>query len=266
MRISAVLGIFAFAALVIIGCGGGGSSSTGTPGGDGGDPIVSAINIEAIHVPTGKPIDPLQLQAGDSIRFEAAGYTASGSRRVVSATGWATTDVGNSAGTLSGSGNYSASSANATTFTVSATESFGSSVVTRQYKVLAPSARILGKVVDTNNNPASGITVVFFDSSLSEVGRGTTLGKGAFTARLSGSPTQMHILSSSVNTVLYFQNYFFLGQSYSTLIGTCTAPAPTVSGSSTVALNSDLALSAQRDSSGNPNPPPSPPTGCTSAP
>lgn len=261
MRVRVFLGVLISMIVLIIGCGGGGDGGGGNNGSNGGV-IVSAITIEAVFASNNKPVDPNSIMVGDNIKFQVAGYDINNQRIVVAASGWATTDASNQAGTLSANGNYSAQNPSVATYTVSATESLNNSTLFRNYQVLAPSPRVSGRVIDTNNNAVPNVVVQFLDASNNVVGSATTNGIGVFTGATTSSAVKAQIQSGSINTNTYLQSFSYGGANYSPLVVGCGPAIGPISGNQVFSLPNNLVLYAKFNSGGGLNPPPPPPGGC----
>src|SRR5689334_14223341 len=100
------------------GCGGGG-------GGSSTDTTTTTLgNIRAEAALAGapdQPIDPLNIQAGDTVVFQVVGYDTNRQRHVLTSSNWTTNDNGNAAGPLASDGTLTATMPSNTVFTATGT-------------------------------------------------------------------------------------------------------------------------------------------------
>jgi hypothetical protein len=239
-------------ALLIFGCGGGGSSG----GNGGGTGTLNDIRVESVFAADpGTIVDPLNIQVGDTIRFQVVGYDDNDNRVILNASNWRTTDAARQAGQLTQAGVLTATaSSNGTRYTVSANAA--GAVRSRQYEVRPSQARVRGRVVDaTSGLGIDNIQVRFYNDAGTVVGSVRTAFDGTFLASVPLAATRFHLDPQTVPNA-YYNSYSFAGLRYAPTIGTCTAPLPPLSMGLTTNLPANISLPRAS------GPPPPPPTGC----
>jgi len=118
-------------------------------------------------------------------------------------------------------------------------------------------ATVTGSVRLENSATGVGsVIVAFYNNSGAELGRVTTGTDGRFTAVIPVSARRFHVISSSL-TPNYYAQYTYGALRYSSLLGGCTAPLPTLSAGTTTALPTSIFVNPASD------PPPPPPNGCS---
>ncbi len=241
--------------ILAIACGGGGASggtNTTTTGG--------VTKAEAVLASTpGQIIDAKNIQAGQTIQFEVVNYSSTNVRTVLASSNWTTTDNGASVGTLSSSGVLSATAPAASVFT--ATGTANGQQYSISYLVKPVQATVTGTVIDSNGNPASGVTVNFFNSAGNKVSAATTAQNGSLWAAVPASAKSFNLEKATLSTTLYFKSFVFGPHRYTALIATCNAPLPVLATGVTTNLSVitiDAAMTL-----GQHNAPPPPPDGCS---
>ena len=239
--------------VLAVACGGGGGSSTPPP-------PTGVTKAEAVLASTpGQIIDAKNIQAGQTIQFEVVSYSPANVRTVLASSNWTTTDNGASVGTLSSSGVLSATASSANTFT--ATGMVGSTPYSINYMVKPVQAIVTGTVIDSNGNPAPGVTVNFFNSLGTKISSATTAQNGSLWASVPATATSFNLDKSTLSTALYFKSFVFGPHRYTALIATCNAPLPALTTGVTTNLSVitiDAAITL-----GQHNAPPPPPDGCS---
>ncbi len=178
---------------LLSGCSGG--------GGLGGDP--GQLIFFRVEFPNR---DPLNIEAGQRVRFVLAGYDASNRRFVLTAEGWALTNRVGDPGTLDPvSGELTPGSGGS-----------GRVVAFYQGNFIVPldivvrplgMARLRGTVRSETGSPATGVIVLLFNSSNQEVGRATVLSDGRFTALVPTTTDRINFLESSMTGFLLQWRY-----------------------------------------------------------
>lgn len=241
--------------LLVIACGGGGGGGGSSSGGNAGPPRVEAV----LASNPDQPIDPLNIQVGDTVQFQVVSYTNAGVRQVTAGTTWTTTDNGNQAGILSSDGVLTATaSTSGTKYTVTAN---GNSSLTGQYQVKNIQAILTGSVVDTNGLPVSGAILTFYNSSLVEVAEVKTAYNGYFRASVPNTARVANFKAFSLPKAKYFRSFSYAGKRYTVLETTCSVAIPTPVNGTTSSLG---VFTVDAAFTGNiANPPPPPPDGCS---
>lgn len=206
----------------------------------------------------GQLIDPGNIQVGENVQFVVAGYTATNTRIVQSATAWGTTDTINSAGVLSASGAYAATSPGGP-FTVFANVTAGQQ--TGAYQVKPVQALVTGTFNDGQGRLVEGLRVQFYDAGGNVVSTSTTQSNGFFRASVPTSAVTFDIDSTSYNHTTYYSEFKYNNLWYLPGNGPCRPNLGSLSVGVTKALGT-LTIPATTASNGASLPPPPPPTGC----
>jgi hypothetical protein len=241
---------------LVVGCGGGGSSDGGPP-----PPPAGFTTGEAALLGTpNTPIDPRNIQAGETVQFQVVHYdTGLTNRTIVASTNWTTTDNGNTAGILQPDGTFAATAATGpNVFT--ATGTAGGQNYSVAYRVKPVQALVTGVIQDSNGASAYHVAIVFYNSSGVEVSRALSQFDGTFRASMPTTAVVFNLDSQSVTTTKYFRSFKFGGKRYTTLEQTCSAPLPALTNGTTTSIGT-LVIDAAF-TGGIPNPPPPPPDGC----
>lgn len=115
---------------------------------------------------------------------------------------------------------------------------------------------VAGRVVrEGTSSGIANVVIAFYNSSGSELARATTGSDGRFTGTVPATARRFHVIGSSVSAA-YYKAYSYSSIRYTALIGTCTAPLPTVTAGQTVTLPANIELTSSSDA------PPPPPNGC----
>jgi hypothetical protein len=248
--------------IVLFGCGGsgGGGSTTATTSSSTttGDTLMTTVIAES---GPGVQVDPTNLQVGDQCTFKLAIIDLTkGTYTTTSNSGFTTTDLTGSAGTLTAkSGAFLAQhSTNGKTFTIS-TSSLGKTY-TAQYGVTPVQARVSGMLTDSNGLPVQFGVVLFFDGSANQVGMTTATVTGAFNGSVPVSGTRFNLQPASLNSSHYYLYFTYGAGSYAPLIPTCSAPLPALSNGVVSPLSGPVTVADVSDANGTQNTPPPPPT------
>ena len=241
---------FFVALLAFTGCGGGGG--TGTTATTGVTFVYKAVEATK----SGTVIDPMNIVVGEQVQFQYVGYTAANQRTVFSSSGWATDPTGQSEGTMSSSGAYTAT-ASGSAFTVTATADGGPQAGAAQVK--APGqALVSGRVVDGYGNFGRTMWVDFFNAGGIKVGESRVQGNGNFRADVPTTATHFQVRFNSIPAG-YYKEYRYLGLWYLP-DGFCMAPLPALSAGGSANVGDVL---VPPTTSGGANlPPPPPPSPC----
>lgn len=246
--------------ILAIACGGGGGSNSTT---NTTTSTTTGGTTKAEAVLAGNPsqiIDPLNIQVGETIQFEVVHYTAANVRSVLASSNWTTTDNGASVGTLSPSGVLTASASSPGTFTATGTS--GGSNFSINYLVKPIQALVSGTMLDSNGDPVSGVSIVFYTAGGTPVGRVKTASNGTFRASVPTTATKFNLDPTTMSFDKYFKSFVFSSKRYSALIATsCAAPLPPLTNGVTTPISTvtvDAAMTL-----GQHNPPPPPPNGCS---
>jgi hypothetical protein len=245
-----------------VGCGGGGGSSTTTTSTTSTTSgALNPIRAEAaLASDLSQVIDPTNIQAGESIQFEVAGYDPiTHARQVLSSGAWTTSDNGHVSGNLTADGLLSASApSGSSTFT--ATGVAGGNSYPVGYKVKPVQALVTGRLVDTNGAAASQVTVIFYNAVGVEVGRVKSVYNGNFRASVPTTAKMFNLDPTTLPKQFYYKSYSFNGLRYTPLEATCTATLPALANATTTSIGT-ITIDAS-NTNGEPNPPPPPPDGC----
>lgn len=196
------------------GCGGGGTGSTGGP-----DPIVRYA-VEAVK--GGVVIDPTNIAVGEVVQFQVAGYTAAHQRIVQGASGWTLDPTGQTQGTLTGSGQFTAT-ASGSQFTVSATAA-GSLRTGVARVVSSGQAFVEGRITDGFGNPVWGVTIDFYTAGGSLVGSSISQGNGNFRGAVPTTASTFEARHATIPSTHYKQ--YFYNTKWYLPNGFCRAPLP----------------------------------------
>lgn len=251
----AVIGVF----LLILtfgpvgGCGGGTGTTTSTTSTTSTTGNFAYYLVEATK--SGVIIDPNNIVQGETVQFDVAGYSATNVRTVLSSSNWALDPTGQLEGTISGSGQFTAT-ASGGQFTLSADANSGSHVGTAQVK--APGqAFITGRLNDGQGNVAHGITVDFYAGN-TKVGSAVSQGDGTFRAVVPQTADTFEVNKNTIPAAYYkeygYNNKWYLPQ------GACRAPLPSLTNGTTTHIT-DITVPA-RFFNGSSLPPPPPPSAC----
>lgn len=243
------------------GCGGGGGGgSTGSTGSTGGNNFTT-VRAEAVLSSTNQIIDPQNIMVGDTVQFEVVGYDAQRQRHVLSATGWTTTDTGNTAGTLTSAGVFTAThSTNGATFT--ATASLNGTPYHLVYQVKPVQAIVTGNIVDSNGVGAD-VEIIFLNSNGTEAGRVHSAFNGFYRGSVAPTATSLNILTSSLPAGFYYKSFVYSGKRFSmTIVGCNGKPLPTLTQGVQTSIPL-ITIDAATTPQGQQNPPPPPPDGCS---
>ena len=243
-------------------CGGGGgssSSTTTTTGTNSGTTGLTNIRVEATLAGfPDSPIDPLNIQAGETIQFQVVGYDSSRQRHILSSGNWTTNDNGHVVGTLQSDGTFSATNSSATVFTVTGL-SQGKSYSTG-YRVKPIQALVTGLILDSNGFGASHVSIVFYTAGGTEVSRAVSQFDGSFRASVPTSAKMFNLDPTTMPKNFYFRSFVYQGKRYTALDKSCSASLPALTNGTTTPIGT-LTIDAA-ETNGNPNPPPPPPDGC----
>jgi hypothetical protein len=238
------------------GGGGGGSGTTTTTG------TTTGLSIRAEAALAGnpsQPIDPLNIQAGESVQFQIVGYDVNRVRTILASSNWTTNDNGNKAGVLQPDGSFSATApTGATIYTASGVS--GGKTYTESYRVRPVQALVTGFVMDSNGFGASHVAIVFFGPAGAEIGRAIVQSDGSFRASVPNFAARFSLDSATMPKQFYYKSFVFQTKRYSTLVSSCTAPLPALSNGVTTPIGTVTIDAAETN--GTPNPPPPPPNGC----
>jgi hypothetical protein len=236
------------------GCGGG-SGGTSTDGGNGttGGNIARYV-VEATK--NGVIIDPTNIIQGETVQFLVAGYTATNSRIVQSSSGWSIDPTGESEGTMSASGVFTAT-ASGPQFTVTATAA--SQQRTGKAQVRPPGQAIVtGRLVNGFSGFVYNAKVDFYDAGNVLVGTSVAQGNGTFRASVPATAVTFEVNKASIPAG-YYKEYQYLGNWYLPQ-GFCRAPLPALTNGATTNL-ADI-LIPPTSNNGSSLPPPPPPSPC----
>lgn len=250
-----VCGVFVLAIAFGTGCGGGGGGSSS----DGGSTGATIRAEAALAASPSTPIDPVNIQVGETIAFQVVSYDASNVRTILSSTGWTTNDNGNQAGILQTDGTFSATTSSGVTI-YTATGTANAKTYSLGYRVKPVQAQVTGTVMDSNGLTAAGVKVVFYNAAGVESSRVTTQYNGTFRASVPATATMFNFDTASLPTSRYFRSFTFQAKRYSALIKSCSAPLPALTNGTTTALGI-ITVDASH-TNGVLNPPPPPPNGC----
>jgi len=209
----------------------------------------------------GVQVDPTNLQVGDRITFRLVSIDLTkGTYSPLPNSGFMTTDTGNLAGLLTAqSGAYLAqASTNGKTYTVS-TSSRGTTY-TALYAVTPVQGRVSGVIQDSNGVPVQFAVVLFFDSSVTQIGMTTATVTGAFNGSVPLSGTRFNLQPASLNSSRYYLAFTYGAGSYGPLVVGCNAPLPGLSSGQVSALTAPVIVAAVSDVNGAQNAPPTPPS------
>ncbi|MFI5387865.1 MAG: hypothetical protein ACHQ50_17295 [Fimbriimonadales bacterium] len=237
------------------GCGGGSGTGSGT--GTGG---FARYAVEATV--GGSVIDPTNIVQGETVQFVVAGYTASNQRSVVSSSGWQADPTGQSEGTMSANGTFTAT-ASGGLFTVSATADGSQRNGTGAVKP-AGQALVTGRLIDGIGDLLSGFEVDFYDGSNALVGSSITQFNGTFRASVPATAVTFDINRSTIPATTFYREYHYVSKWYLPKPNACNGPLPVLSNGHTSALNGDVTVPPSKDHQNPPAdlPPPPPPSAC----
>jgi hypothetical protein len=248
--------------ILFSGCGGGGGGG-GNGGNNGGTNGLNSIRAEAATAADpNAPIDPLNIQAGESIVFQVVGYTDAGVRQILPSANWTSSDNGNVSGILLPDGNLSASGSSGPSFFIASGVANGSTYSTN-YRVKPVQAIVRALILDSNLKPAYHVGLAFYNAAGVEVSKGYSQYDG--TVRVS-TPTSAVSFSLDITTLpksVYFRSYVHSGSRYSVLIAGCRTPLPALTNGTTTQLGTVTIDAAKTN--GLQNPPPPPPDGCSTS-
>jgi hypothetical protein len=189
------------------GCGGGGTTGSGgnnggNNGGNGGN--ISRFVIEATK--NGTIIDPTNIVEGEVVQFVVAGYTATNQRIVQSSSGWTIDPTGETEGTITSGGLFTAT-ASGGQFTVSATS--GSTLRTGIAQVRpAGQALVTGRVINGYGGFVYGAVVDFFNAGGAVVGSSIVQGNGTFRASVPDTAVTFELRKTAI-PLGYYKEYFY---------------------------------------------------------
>lgn len=263
MKKTNLLALVAILALLLaIGCGGGGGgggNGSGDGGNDGGNGF-DQILLEAVLASNPNTfVDPANLQVGDVVQFQVAGYD-NGVRSVLPAGPFSTTDNTNSVGTLSSTGLFTATASSNQQFTVSTTAAGANR--TRGYLVKPQQALVSGTVVDSNGRPVFDALVRIINGANLVVSTGRTGVDGRFRISTPATGETINIDPITLSPTTYYGSFILSSKRYTTLDVACSAPLPPLGIGSTVGAGT-LIVDSVRNIGGGVNIPPPPPDGCS---
>lgn len=252
----ALLGLFILALAFgpVSGCGGG-TGSTGTNG-TGTTGTIVRYGVEATK--GGAVIDPTNIVEGETVQFQIVGYTANNQRIVQSSSGWTTDPTGQSEGTLSSSGSFTASTYGPQ-FTVTGTSNSVPRTGKAQVRQIG-GALVNGRIVDGYGNPVYGAQVDFYDTNNIVVGTAIAQGNGTFRASVPATAVTFEVNKSSI-PVGYYKQFLYSGKWFLPQ-GVCRAPLPTLTAGQTTNLATDIQI-PPTSNNGTGLPPPPPPSACS---
>jgi hypothetical protein len=248
------------AALVVaIGCGGCGGGGGGGGTGGGNQPPVAGQYLEFRGVNRPGNLDPVNLRVGDVVQLEIANYDPTGTRTVLSGSGWATT-AGAAQVTVTSSGRLTVRSRPSGFFRVSGRATVLGSVRTFAKDTFVPassSTTISGFVrADFSQVGVKYCQVEFYDASGRRVGGATSGDGGAFSGRAPSGVVAVSINGNTVDTTRYYKSVKYRGTYYTTDGTACPIPVSGIGTGRDNPLPSPLLLPRQIDG------PPPPPEGC----
>ncbi|HWA83107.1 MAG TPA: hypothetical protein VG820_06740 [Fimbriimonadaceae bacterium] len=246
----AAIGFFVLLLAFGPGCGGGGTD--GSNGSNGTNGSVWRYALEATL--NGSMIDPTNIQQGETVQFVIAGYTTSNQRIVQSVSAWSTDPTGDSEGTLSANGSYTAS-ASGGQFTVTGTVSGVDR--TGPARVRPPGqALVTGRVVDGYGGAVYGVEIDFY-AGATLVGTAIAQGDGTFRASVPDTATLFEIKKSTIQAG-YYKEYLYNNKWYLPSPSNCMAPLPSLTNGQTTALVGSVVI-PPTSHNGSSLPPPPPP-------
>jgi hypothetical protein len=122
---------------------------------------------------------------------------------------------------------------------------------------LGSNATVTGSVrLDGSVTGVPNVIIAFYSAAGAELGRVTTGADGRFNATIPASARRFHVISSSLLPA-YHAQFTYANLRYAASIATCSAPLPTLTAGSTIALPSSIFVNQSTE------PPPPPPNGCS---
>jgi hypothetical protein len=238
-------------------CGGGGTSSNNTTTSTTattGDPIV-LYDVEATV--GGTTIDPTNIMVGETAQFVVAGYTASGVRSVLTSSNWIANPPGDTEGTMTSSGQYTASAYGPSLFVVTGTAN-GNPRNGSARVVQSGQAVVTGRIVDGYGGNVPTLEVDFYDGASNLVGTSISQWNGTFRASVPATATTFEIKKASI-PITFYKEYFYINKWYLPL-GFCRAPLPALSNGTTTPLIGNITVppTSHNGTGTAPPPPPSP--------
>ena len=258
-----LIGTFVLAILFGQGCGGGGggSSTTTTTSTTSGTNGLSNIRAEAaLSATPDSPIDPLNIQAGDAVNFEVAGYDKNSVRHILASTNWTTSDNGNQSGQLLADGSFTATASSGVVI-YTATGTAQGKQYQVSYRVKPFQAIVTGSIMDNNGAPAQNISIEFFNVGGAVVSSARSQFDGSFRASVPTTAKTFNLDKTTISPQLYYQSFSYQSVRYTTLISTCNASLPALTNGTTTSIGLvtlDATMTGQIV-----NPPPPPPDGCS---
>ncbi len=117
-------------------------------------------------------------------------------------------------------------------------------------------ARVNGRVVNSESSVGiAGVSVVFYNSGGLAVAQIVTGANGTFSATVPTTARRFHLDKTTIPTGFYGA-FEFDAKRYSALIGSCSAPLPTLTSGANVTLATNIEVPPTS------GPPPPPPNGC----
>ncbi len=248
-----VVGSFVLLLAFGSGCGGGGGSGSSTGTGTG-NPIVR-YQVEATK--NNLIIDPENIVVGEHIQFVVAGYTATNQRSIQSSSGWVADPTGQTEGTMSGGGLYTAT-AFGPQFTVSGQSGGSQRDGVAQVKDPAD-ALVTGRLVDGFGGNVAGAVIDLYDGSNTLVGTSTSQFDGTFRAAVPTTAVTFELRKNAIPAG-YYKEYEYINRWFLPS-GLCRAPLPALSSGHTSNLSGNV-LVPPTSINGASEPPPPPPSPC----
>lgn len=239
------------------GCGGGSggtTSTTSTTSTTGATIVRYAVEAKV----NGAIIDPTNIQQGEVAQFEVAGYTASNQRIVQSSSGWTLDPTGQTEGTLTSGGQFTAT-ASGPLFTLSADAAGQQRTGSARVKA-AGQAIVKGRIIDGQGGTVYGLQLDFYDSGNNLVGSSVTQGDGTFRAIIPSTATAFEVNRGSIRAG-YYKEYLYNNKWYLPKPSNCIAPLPPVANGQTTNLLTDVIV-PPTSVNGSSLPPPPPPSPC----
>ncbi|MFZ4506508.1 MAG: hypothetical protein ACOYON_02280 [Fimbriimonas sp.] len=205
------------------GCGG--SSLTNSDTGTG---TLTGREIEAVYSSraNGDPVDPENIEFGETVQFRVVAYTSTGAKVIESPGLWKTSDLLGAYGTLAGnSGLFLAGDKQTAAAQIVYTEVDGQTV-SAYYRVNPRQVRLSGNLLNADTSAGvPKIQIEFFDNAGVKVGQVKTGANGKFLASIPTTAESFQITDESVPTS-YYRSFTYNGVRYDTGRFQCRVTIP----------------------------------------